>query len=181
MRAPFPRERVRLRSRRMLGAALVLALVATSFTMGASPLAIGANHPLLTTEWLGYHGGNNGAGIAVGLKGFNTTAPKWTSSTLDGQVYGEPLVYRGEVVVATENNSIYALSATNGHVLWRKHLATAVPSNMLPCGDISPVVGITGTPVIDPARQEVFALAFELIAGTPVHYLVGLGLTRGAL
>ena len=147
-------------------------LLASSALAGAAPL---------TTQWLGYHGGALGTGTAVGIKGFNTMTPKWRAANLDGQVYGEPLVYSHEVIVATENNSIYALSTSNGHVLWHQHLATAVPSNMLPCGNISPVVGITGTPVIDPVRQEVFAFVFALSAGKPVHYMFGLGLAKGAL
>jgi outer membrane protein assembly factor BamB len=181
MRALPSRERVRLRSRRLLGVASVLTLLAASLVMSATPFASDAASAPLSTEWLGYHGGADGAGTAVGIKGFDTAAPKWTSPVLDGQVYGEPLVYRDEVIVATENNSLYALSSANGHVLWHKHLATAVPSNLLPCGDISPEVGITGTPVIDPSRREVFALVFALNAGKPVHYMYGLGLTSGAL
>jgi outer membrane protein assembly factor BamB len=149
--------------------------------MNVVPLARDAAGAPLSTQWVGYHGGADGAGTALGIKGFDTTSPQWTSPVLDGQVYGEPLVYADEVIVATENDSLYALSSANGHVLWHKHLATAVPSNMLPCGDISPVVGITGTPVIDPARHEVFALVFELHGANPVHYMFGLGLKNGAL
>ena len=49
-----------------------------------------------------------------------------------------------KVIVATENDSVYALSASGGAVLWTRHLAAPVPSG-LPCGNISPS-GITGTP-----------------------------------
>ena len=41
---------------------------------------------------------------------------------------------------------------TRGALLWARHLATPVPASSLPCGDIAPTVGITSTPVIDPAR-----------------------------
>ena len=37
---------------------------------------------------------------------------------LDGELYGEPLVSGGRVFVATENDTVYALSATNGAVAW---------------------------------------------------------------
>jgi outer membrane protein assembly factor BamB len=148
--------------------------------MSVAPLASDAASAPLSTEWLGYHGGADGAGTAVGIKGFDTTVPKWTSPVLDGQVYGEPLVYHDEVIVATENNSVYALSSINGAILWHKHLGNAVPARMLPCGNISPEVGVTGTPVIDPVRHEVFVLDFES-AIAPVHFMVGLGLTNGAL
>ncbi len=100
---------------------------------------------------------------------------------MDGQVYGEPLVWGSEVIVATENDSVYALSSHSGAVVWRRHLAAPVPSSMMPCGNISPSIGITGTPVIDPVRQEVFALAFEMKSGRAVHYLYGVNLVRGDL
>ena len=88
--------------------------------------------------------------------------PAWTSPVLDGQVYGEPLEATGRVFVATENDTMYALAANTGAVLWSTHVGTPVPSGDLPCGDISPTVGITGTPVVDVARGEIFAVADEL-------------------
>ena len=68
------------------------------------------------------------------------------------------------VYVATENNTVYALSAAKGAVEWSTHLGKPVPASALPCGNISPVVGITGTPVIDAARHEIFAVADEYSA-----------------
>jgi outer membrane protein assembly factor BamB len=85
----------------------------------------------------------------------------------------------GLVFVATENDTVYALSASSGSVEWSTHLATPVPSGLLPCGDITPTVGITGTPVLDAARGEVFVVADELINGKPAHQLVGLSTSTG--
>ncbi len=85
----------------------------------------------------------------------------------------------GLVFVATENDTVYALSASTGSVEWSTHLATPVPSGLLPCGDITPTVGITGTPVLDAARGEVFVVADELINGNPAHQLVGLSTSTG--
>jgi outer membrane protein assembly factor BamB len=42
-------------------------------------------------------------------------------------------------------------------------------------------VGITGTPVIDPARREIFVVTDELKNGRPEHFLVGLSTTTGAV
>jgi LPXTG-motif cell wall-anchored protein len=42
-------------------------------------------------------------------------------------------------------------------------------------------VGITGTPVIDPSRNEIFVVADELVNGGPAHKLVGLSTTSGAI
>ena len=63
----------------------------------------------------------------------------WTAH-LDGAVYGQPLVVGGDVIAATENDSIYALSAATGKVIWRKHVGTPVPQSALHgCGDIFPL------------------------------------------
>jgi outer membrane protein assembly factor BamB len=96
-------------------------------------------------------------------------------------LYGEPLVSSGDVYVATQNDTVYALSATNGAVIWSIHIASPVPASSLPCGDISPTVGITGTPVIDPSRDEIFVVADELVDGKSAHMLVGLNTTSGAI
>ena len=103
-------------------------------------------------------------------------SPAWTSPALDGQLYGEPLVSGGRIYVATENDTVDALSASTGAVVWSTHVGTPVPAASLPCGDISPSVGITGTPVIDEARGELFVVADELVNGSPTHRLVGLSL-----
>jgi hypothetical protein len=54
-----------------------------------------------------------------------------------------------------------------------------VPSGSLPCGNISPTVGITGTPVIDAARSEIFVVADTLADGVPAHRLFGLDTRSG--
>ena len=105
------------------------------------------------------------------------------NTTLDGQVYAEPLVvtnvtitagantvagaagtYDSVVFVATQHDSLYAINAANGAILWHRtfldttnsndHLSgatsvTSVPSGDTNSGDINPEIGITGTPVID--------------------------------
>jgi hypothetical protein len=83
------------------------------------------------------------------------------------------------VFVATEHDSVYAIdaSATGGAVLWqRSFLDTADPTDntlgataitAVPAGDvdassdpnITPEVGITGTPVIDPASNTLYVVA----------------------
>jgi outer membrane protein assembly factor BamB len=147
--------------------------IATASVASARPRAT------VDTSWTVYHGNAESTGVATALASVNVSKRAWTSPNFSGQIYGEPLVYGNDVYVATENDVVYALSATNGRVLWSRHLATAVPSSDLPCGDISPTVGITGTPVIDPSRSEIFLVADELVGGGPEHYLVGLSTTNG--
>jgi outer membrane protein assembly factor BamB len=131
------------------------------------------------TAWTVYHGNAAGNGVAGPVTAVHTGTRAWTSPTLDGQIYGEPLVWDGRVYVATENNTVYALSAANGAVTWSAHLGSPVPSGLLPCGDITPTVGITGTPVIDQSRGEIFVVADELTAGQPEHVLFGLSAASG--
>ena len=132
-----------------------------------------------SSGWTVYHGDAAGDGAVSGVASVDTNAPAWTSPALDGQLYGEPLVTGGRVFVATEDNTVSALSAATGTVAWSVHLGTAVPAGQLPCGDITPVVGITGTPVIDPSRDELFVVADEMVNGAPAHELVGLDTTTG--
>jgi outer membrane protein assembly factor BamB len=126
-----------------------------------------------------YHDDPAGTGVAAPVTAVDTMTRAWTSPTLDGQVYGEPLVLAGRVYVATENDTVYALSAVTGAVAWSVHLGRPVPSTALPCGDISPTVGITGTPVIDQAREEIYLVADVLTGGGPAHRLFGLGTASG--
>jgi polyvinyl alcohol dehydrogenase (cytochrome) len=129
--------------------------------------------------WTVYHDNPAGSGIAVGVGSVDTAARAWTSPTLDGQLYGEPLVFGGWVYVATEDDTVYALSATTGAIAWSTRLGTPVPSKVLPCSNIDPIVGITGTPVIDQARHEIFVVADELRNGKPAHMLDGLNTASG--
>ncbi len=130
-------------------------------------------------SWTVYHGDPAGSGVATAPGRVDTSASVWTTPALDGQIYGEPLVSAGQIYVATENDTVYALSTTTGKVDWSRHLATPVPASSLPCGDIAPTVGITGTPVIDPARGEIFVVADEESHGHPAHVLAGLSTSDG--
>ncbi len=140
-------------------------------------------HVDATSSWTVYHGNALGSGVDNSGVTFSPPNLAWKSPVLDGQVYGEPLEATGRVFVATENDTIYALAANTGAILWSDHVGTPVPSegsgNLLPCGDIQPTVGITGTPVIDAAHGEIFAVADMLSNGAPAHVLVGLNIYTG--
>jgi outer membrane protein assembly factor BamB len=132
-----------------------------------------------TSAWTVYHGSPAGSGVAASVSSVTLAARAWTSPALDGQLYGEPLVSGDRVYVATENDTVYALSVATGAVAWSSHVGAPVPAGTLPCGNISPSVGITGTPVIDTARSEIFVVADEVAGGSPTHVLVGLNTTTG--
>jgi hypothetical protein len=156
-------------------------LVGTPSGIAAS--AGGVAHVDPTASWTVYHGNPLGTGADPSGVTFSPPNFAWKSPVLDGQVYGEPLEATGRVFVATENDTIYALAANTGTILWSTNLGTPVPSNPgqdLPCGDIMPTVGITGTPVVDVARGEIFAVADVLSNGAPTHILVGLNIYNGS-
>ncbi|HEY2488644.1 MAG TPA: PQQ-binding-like beta-propeller repeat protein [Streptosporangiaceae bacterium] len=96
---------------------------------------------------------------------------------LDGAVYGQPLLVGNLVIAATENDSIYGLDQATGTVTWRTHVGTPVPLADLPCGNIDPL-GITGTPVYNPASGLVYALSET--SGYH-HVLVGVSVRDGSI
>ena len=66
-----------------------------------------------------------------------------------GQVYAQPLVSNGVVLVATEENRVYGLDPETGDQRWTRTLGNAFQSADVGCGDLAPSIGITSTPVID--------------------------------
>ncbi len=155
------------------------ALVATS----PPALAHAGRPPVVTgfgSSWTVYHGNATGTGVENTATALLPLRSAWTSAVLDGQLYGEPLVYAGRVFAASEDDTVYTFAANTGKVIWSRQLGEPVPANDLPCGDISPDVGITGTPVIDPSRDEIFVVADELEGNSrPSHHLVGLDVYNG--
>jgi hypothetical protein len=86
----------------------------------------------------------------VGGAGFGRLFKTALMLTPGEQVLAQPLVYNGQVFVATEANDLYLLDAVTGAITASRALGPAYnASTGLGCGDITPTVGITGTPVID--------------------------------
>src|ERR1700722_12494632 len=181
--APKQLRSVRARRAAVVAACVALVCAGTVAASAASARAHAAHlaHATADSSWTVYHGNALSTGVSTALSSVSLARRAWTSPALSGQVYGEPLVFGADVYVATENDVVYALSAKTGRVVWSRHLASAVPNSKLPCGDIGPVVGITGTPVIDPSRSEIFVVADELINGGPEHFLEGLSTKNGAI
>jgi outer membrane protein assembly factor BamB len=97
---------------------------------------------------------------------------------VDGDVYASPLIVQGHVIVATENDTVYSLDLFTGSVIWKIHLGDPVDAASLPCGDIGPVTGITGTPAADLATGRLFVVAF--LRGRH-HMLFSLSLVDGSV
>jgi polyvinyl alcohol dehydrogenase (cytochrome) len=141
--------------------------------------ALLAGAPTARADWTTYHGDGARSGVDSSSTGPVPFASAWTSPVLGGDVYAEPLIYKGLVLVATEGNDIYGLNESTGQVAWRANAGTPVPDGSLPCGDISPTVGITSTPVIDPASDTLFVVADLLQGGGPHHWLIAYNARTG--
>ena len=146
-----------------------LALTATPQTTATS-----STPTTSSTDWTTYHANNQRTGYVPDTPDPHSLSKIWNIQ-LDGSVYAEPLVVNKLVIVATEGDSLYALNPNTGSIQWHTNVGTPVPQSSLPCGDIDPL-GITGTPVYDPATGLVFAVAE--VSG-PAHILVGLDAKTG--
>jgi len=131
---------------------------------------------LAATDWTTYHRDAARTGAAPASPAAGRLSIAWRRS-LDGAVYGQPLVVGGLVIAATEGDTVYGLDRATGRVRWHVHLGTPVPLSALPCGNIDPL-GITGTPVYDPATRLVYAVA-ETTGYR--HVLAGIAVPAGKL
>jgi uncharacterized repeat protein (TIGR03806 family) len=128
------------------------------------------------------------------------------SYPVDGFVFAQPLYVANVVIpgkgthnvvfVATENDSVYAFDAdnnvgANGGLLWHTNLGIAPLSNNGEFGgryhggvyvDLTPEVGITGTPVIDPVSGTLYVdvLTREVTTTTNYYHRIhALNITTG--
>ena len=114
---------------------------------------------------------------------------KLFATPVDGYVYAQPLYVanvsvsgqgtHNVVYVATENNTIFAIDADSGKVLFHANLGPAVPKDQLVCPDMGPQIGITGTPVIDAATQTLYVAAKTFQNGRHFFTLHALDIASG--
>ena len=142
--------------------------------------------------------GANTQEYALTPSNVNTTDfGKLFSCAVDGAVYAQPLwvanrtvggAQHNVVFVATQHDSLFAFDADTSPCvqLWGKSLIdsahggtageTSVPSG--PSGglvgggngDITPEVGVTGTPVIDPSTNTLYVVSKSVIASGPTFF-----------
>jgi hypothetical protein len=123
------------------------------------------------------------------------------SLPVDGKLYAQPLYVPGldldgtrhdVVIAATEHDSVYAFDAdapSVGRPLWQTSLiqpgartfqaASDRVAKQRLCDSITPEVGITSTPVIDPATRTVYVMALDVERGRMTYRLHALDLLTG--
>jgi hypothetical protein len=109
------------------------------------------------------------------------------NATFRRQVYAQPLLWRdpktgaGVLIVATEEDEVYAFDEKTGAQKWMRTLGEPAPSSAgFRCGDIWPL-GVTGTPVIDKARATLYLDAMVMRDGKPRHEVDALSLADGTI
>ena len=127
---------------------------------------------------------------------------KIASFPVDGQIYAQPLyvpqvavsakVKRDMVYVATEHDSVYGFDANSSQttppVWFRSFINPAAGITTIPTDDvyiqqskdIKPEIGITGTPVIDPATKTLYVVVRTKENGAYFQRLHALDLATGA-
>lgn len=131
------------------------------------------------TDWPTYHRDNFRGGNDTSTSPFvGPLIRRWTSVALGGRIYAEPLLVGNLLIVADISNTVTALNAGTGAIVWQQKVGNPVtiPGSGFNCGNVSPD-GIVGTPVVDPVAGIVYAVALEQPAN---YYLVGLDLQTGA-
>jgi outer membrane protein assembly factor BamB len=161
-------------------------LIAGIFTLALSPLVALAED----SSVLSYHGDNSRGGQYVipplsWEKARSLQPDRAFDARVTGSMYAQPLYWRppgadtGMLFVATENDVVQAFDATTGKELWRRAVGRPAQASSLPCGNIHPL-GITGTPVIDPATQAIYFDAAVERANGPRHEVFALSTKDGS-
>jgi hypothetical protein len=159
------------------------------------PLPIPYPTDVLTYHYSLFRQGNTLQETILNLSNVNSTSfGKIAFLSADAHVDAQPLYVNKQFIngslnntlyMVTENDSIYAYDANNGRLYWQK---TALgqgetPSDDHGCGQISPQIGITDTPVIDKGSGPNGAIYFVAMtkdsSGNYHQRLHALDLTTG--
>ena len=132
----------------------------------------------------------NQPGLSPGLVGSSNFGQQF-AAPVDGQVYAQPLVDDETLLVATEKNQVYGLNPTTASLIWHHGYGVSgdttfgAPFNPadVGCADLTPWIGITGTPVVDQATHTMYFLSKSYVAGTtgtPIWRMYALDTRTGA-
>jgi hypothetical protein len=180
-------------------------LLMFSIALAFCPVYAAAQVNVLTWQYNNQHTGQNLQETILTPSNVSTVKfGKLFSYPVDGNIYAQPLYVQGltingathnVVFVATQNDSVYAFdadsAALNPNPLWQTSYANGTTVTAIPCIDnnkycnIYPVIGITGTPVINLANQTIYFVTrtLELQTNGQEYYfsrLHALNITTGA-
>jgi len=156
-----------------------------------------------STDIVTYHYDNQRTGqnlneVTLTTANVNSTKfGKLGEFTVDGKVDAQPLYLSGLTIggqkknvlyVVTEHGSVYAfdadsISGTTSTSLWKTSTLRSgeTTSDNRGCGQVSPEIGITATPVIDRTRNAIYVIAMSKdSSGNYFQRIHALDLTTGA-
>ena len=170
-----------------------------SATLTVNPVTTASNIDVITYHYDNLRTGQNTSETT--LTPANVTQTKFGklgSFTVDGHVDAQPL-YLSNVAIpskgtknvlyaVTEHDTVYAFDAdsVNGStstVLWSASMLASGESSSddRGCGQVTPEIGITSTPVIDRTRNAIYVVAVSKTSGgSYIHRIHALNLTTGA-
>ena len=172
--SPLSRPRVSRTRSLTRATSIVAAVLMASSVLSATTSSTQANPT----------GGNSGTNSFDNMRdGWDSNEPRLkptdvTSSSfgqvfqtqLKGQLYAQPVIANNVLIAGTEANMIYGLDPATGTILWSRDLGNdnasypGIPnqkpwpagSDTVSCGDLLPTIGITSTPVYNPATGSVY-------------------------
>jgi Immunoglobulin I-set domain len=172
----------------------------TSTTSNSATLTVNAVVVSAGTDVTTYHndiartGQNTTETVLTQANANSTTFGLLRNLAVDGLVDAEPLylsqfsvggVAHNVVFIATEHDSVYAFDSDTSAQLWKVSLLGSgeTTSDIRSCGQVSPEIGITSTPVIDRAAGAhgiLYAVGMSKNGTTYFQRLHALDLTTGA-
>jgi hypothetical protein len=166
-------------------------------TLTVNPGTSNSSVDVITYHYDNGRDGQNLNETALTLANVNSTQfGKKGEFTVDGHVDAQPLYLsqltiggqkKNVLYVATEHGSVYAFDAdsingTTSTFLWKSSTLGSgeTTSDNRGCGQVSPEIGVTATPVIDRSRNAIYVVAMSKnSSGTYFQRIHALDLTTG--
>ncbi|MEO7020237.1 MAG: hypothetical protein ABI234_08820 [Ktedonobacteraceae bacterium] len=155
------------------------------------------NVPVLTYKYDNQRTGENTNETHLNVANVNSKQfGRLISYPVDGQIYAQPLYVpnvkigsatRNLVFVVTERDSAYAFDAdrtsTEIAPIWQTSFldggATPISARDINCTNVTPILGVTSTPVIDSATNTLFLVSYATENNAFIYKLHALDLATG--
>jgi hypothetical protein len=173
-------------------------VTSTSATLAVHPVTTASNIDVTTYHYDNLRTGQNLSETTLTPANVNSSKfAKLGSFSVDGRVDGQPLYLSNVAIpgqgtknvlyVVTEHDSVFAFDADSvngatGTFLWKTSVLQSGESSSddRGCGQVTPEIGITSTPVIDRSRNAIYVVSVSKNStGNYFHRLHALDLTTG--